>query len=114
METPDTSDTALLSVNAAILNTFIQLAKSEGSIPLVVYFPENNAELEGPANPLSKGRQVLHAAGVPYTDQTPCVQALPSAERFVGGRWHYTSQTNARVAHCLSNVVREALTVPAS
>ncbi|MBL8036655.1 MAG: SGNH/GDSL hydrolase family protein [Nitrospira sp.] len=105
----DISDEALLSVNAAILQAFIKSAQSEGSIPLVVYFPENNAELEGPLSPLPMGRQVLQKAGTSYADPTSCVQSVPPAERFIQGGWHYSPQSNAQVARCLRNAVREAL-----
>ena len=110
--TPDTSDEALLSVNAAILHAFRQLAQAEGSIPLVLYIPESNAELEGPPHLLPKGRQVLQKAGISYADPTPCVRSLPPSERFVPGGWHWSPQSNARVADCLSKAVREALALP--
>lgn len=109
---PDVSDEALLSVNAAILQAFIKLAQSEGSTPLLVYFPENNAELEGPLSPLPMGRQVLQKSGISYADPTSCVQSVPSAERFVPGGWHYSPESNAQVARCLSIAVREALALP--
>ena len=108
----DISDEALLSVNAAILQAFIKSAQSEGSIPLVVYFPENNAELEGPLSPLPMGRQVLQKSGISYADPTSCVQSVPPAERFVPGGWHYSPRSNAQVARCLSVAVREALALP--
>jgi hypothetical protein len=107
--TADTSDEALLSVNAAILQAFRRLAQTEGSIPLILYIPESNAELEGPPHPLPKGRQVLQKAGIPYADPTPCVRSLPPAERFVPGGWHWSPQSNAQVAKCMSKAVREAL-----
>lgn len=110
--TPDTSDAAMLSVNASILKAFRQLAQSEGSVPLVLYISESNAELEGPASPLPKGRQVLQEAGIPYADPTPCVKSLPPAERFVPGGWHWSPQSNAQVARCMSIAVREALAKP--
>jgi len=110
--TPDTSDAALLSVNAAILQAFVKSAQSEGSIPLVVYFSASNAEMEGPPSPLPKGRQVLKEAGIPYADPTPCVKSLPSAERFVPRGWHWSPQSNAQAAQCLTNVVREVLAMP--
>lgn len=110
--TPDISDTALVPVNAAILQTFIKSARSEGSVPLLVYFPEGNAELEGPPNPLPMGRQVLQSVGIPYIDPTPCLQSIPSAERFVPGGWHYSPKSNEQVAQCLSVAVRDALAKP--
>ncbi|MFO0701218.1 MAG: SGNH/GDSL hydrolase family protein [Nitrospira sp.] len=109
---PDVSDEALLSVNAAILQAFMQSAKSDGSIPLVVYFPESNAEIAGPPSLLPMGRQVLQKSGISYADPTSCVQSVPPAERFVPGGWHYSPRSNAQVARCLSVAVREALALP--
>ncbi len=108
--TPDISDAALVSVNASILKAFVQSAWAEGSIPLLGYFPESNAEIEELSHPLPLGKKVLEEVGEAYTDLTPCVAPLNSAERF-GKYAHYSSQSNARVAQCLSTVVREALTM---
>ena len=109
---PDISDAALMSVNASILKAFVQSATSEGSIPLLGYFPESNAEIDELSRPFPLGKKVLQEVGREYTDLTPCVGPLNPSERF--GRYaHYSPQSNARVAQCLSNVVRKALAIPA-
>ena len=109
--TPDISDAALVSVNASILKAFVQSATSEGSIPLLGYFPESNAEIDELSRPLPLGKKVLQEVGREYTDLTPCVEPLNPSERF-GKYAHYSPQSNARVAQCLSNVVRKALAMP--
>lgn len=109
--TPDISDAAMVSVNASILKAFIQSATSEGSIPLMGYFPESNAEIDELSRPLTLGKKVLQEVGRAYTDLTPCVGPLNPAERF-GKYAHYSSESNVRVAECWSKVVREALAMP--
>ncbi len=109
--TPDVSDAALVSVNAAILKAFAQSATSEGSIPLLGYFPESNVEIDQLSGPLPLGKKVLREAGMAYTDLTPCLMPLNPAERF-GKYAHYSRESNARVAQCLSTVVHDALAMP--
>jgi hypothetical protein len=108
--TPDISDAALVAVNASIVKTFVQSATSEGSIPLLGYFPESNAEIDELSRPLPLGKKVLQEVGRAYTDLTPCVGSLNPSERF-GKYAHYTAKGNVRVAECLSKAVREALAV---
>jgi hypothetical protein len=110
-EHPDVSNEALVSVNAAIMQHFFRSAEQAGMIPIVVYFPWK-AELERadrgePNSPLAK--QVLHQAGIPYTDTTSCLFELNAADRFLPEGGHYTAQGHAAVAKCLRNVVQQAL-----
>lgn len=104
---PEVSDTALISVNGAILQTFVQSVRSAGSIPIVMFFPETTEEFAGQ---IQMGLKVLHESGIDYTDLTPCMRTIPSAERYVPKHSHYSVQSNARVAECLVPVVRKALT----
>jgi 4-hydroxy-L-threonine phosphate dehydrogenase PdxA len=104
----DNSDSALSSVNASILNAFIQSAASERTIPIIVYFAQK-AEFTEVAPTLPIGKKVLQEAGIAYTDLTPCVMPLTSAERFVDKLSHYTAEGNARVAQCLLKRINEAV-----
>ena len=104
----DNSDSALSSVNASILNAFIQSAASERTIPIIVYFAQK-AEFAEVAPTLPIGKKVLQEAGIAYTDLTPCVMPLKSAERFVDKLSHYTAEGNARVAQCLLKRINEAV-----
>ena len=106
----DTSDSALVSVNASILKAFAQMAESERTIPILVYFPQKNAaELSGTTHRLSSGINVLQEAGMPYTDLSSCLMPLKPTERFADGNYHYSPQGNAKVAQCLTKVVNDAL-----
>jgi len=108
---PENTDSALVSVNASILKAFVKSAVSEGTIPMLVYFPEK-ADFTGEPNALPIGKKVLQEANITYTDTTPCLMPLKPDERFVTKRSHYSAQGNARVAQCLTNVVSEALAAP--
>jgi len=111
---PDVSDEALVPVNASILKDFVRSAAQTGAIPIVVYFPEDEAEFARPTSSLPLGKRVLQEADIAYTDLTPCLLELKPADRFVLSGRHYTPQGNATVAKCLRNVVSEALTVRSS
>jgi hypothetical protein len=110
-ESPDVSDEALVTVNAAILKAFVQSAEQAGTIPLVVFFPMRQ-ELENPNAPLPTGKQALQQAGVAYTDTTSCLLAVNPRDRFVPGGAHYSLHGNAAVAKCLRDVVNEVLAIP--
>jgi hypothetical protein len=105
---PDVSDEAVVSVNAAILKAFVRSAEQAGIIPLLVYFPMK-AELENPSESLPIGKGALQQAGLAYTDTTSCLLEVDPPDRFVQSGRHYSPQGNAAVAKCLLNVVREAL-----
>lgn len=113
-ENPDVSDEAHVSVNASIVKAFVRSARQSGAIPLVVYFPHNDAKFAGPSSRLPIGKQVLQEARIAYTDLTPCLLELNPADRFVPSGLHYSPQGNAAVANCLRNVVNDALAVPIS
>ena len=107
-ENPDVSDEAMVSVNASILKAFVRSAEQAGATPLVVYFPEGNAEFARPSFPLSIGKRVLQQAGVAYIDPTSCLLELNPDDRFARGG-HYSPKGNAAIANCLHNVVHQAL-----
>lgn len=105
---PDVSEESLVSVNASILKAFARSVAQAGSIPLVVYFPSKE-DFEKPSSHLPLGKRVLQQADIAYTDLTPCLLKLNSADRFGPMRRHYSPQGNATVANCLHTVVNEAL-----
>ncbi|UVT16055.1 MAG: hypothetical protein H8K04_00360 [Nitrospira sp.] len=110
IEGPEVSDAALISVNGAILRTFVQSVRSAGSIPIVQFFPQSEEEFAGRTQ---MGLKVLQEAGIDYTDLTPCLKTIAPADRFAPKHYtHYSVQSNTRVAWCLVPIVREALTTP--
>jgi hypothetical protein len=102
----ETSEEALLSINAAILKEFVKSATQAGSIPLVLYLPVEG-ELNRPSS-VSLAKRVLEAAGIAYIDATPCLLEVDPSNRFMSGS-HYTSEGNAAIAECLLPVVHRAV-----
>lgn len=95
---PTVTEDAERRVNGAIIQAFEQLARQNGSKPLVVFFPSLTAFLpESHSAPIAE--QTLHAAKIPYLDMTDCVRQVPAAQRFV--TLHYSAATNAAIARCL-------------
>jgi hypothetical protein len=94
-------------VNTELLLTFVRRATSEGTEPLVVYFP-SRGDFQGQDR---SGKRIvlqnLRTAGVSPVDLTSCIGALGPAEAFIAGRPHYAPAGNAAVARCLLPVVRE-------
>lgn len=109
IDRPEVSDATLISVNGAILRTFVQTVRAAGSIPIVQFFPQSKEEFAGETQ---LGLKVLQEAGIDYTDLTPCLKSITPTDRFAPKYYtHYSAQSNARVAQCLAPVVREALTM---
>jgi len=109
----NTSNEALVLINARILKDFVRSAKQNGVIPIVTYFP-SKVDLASPSvkrvlTESDIAKQVLEEADIPYTDLTPCVLELSPDDRFVPSKSHYSPEANAAVANCLHNVVTEAL-----
>lgn len=103
---PIVSDEALKSVNGHLLRSFILVAHERGSKPIVVFFPVT-ADLTPESNSRpGVAREVLHANHIPYLDMTSCVDKVDPAERFVV--LHYSAMTNAAIAECLREAIREA------
>jgi hypothetical protein len=100
----DTYNEALVSVNASILKAFVRSTAQTGAIPMVVYFPRQEARVGGSGSMSPIARRVLQEADIAYIDLTPCLLKLDPADRFKP-LLHYTPQGNAAIANCLKNVV---------
>lgn len=99
-----------VSLNRAILQSFVREAKANGTIPLIVFFPSyqefrDNGQLL--TTPLL-GQQVLKQAGVDFVDLTDCIQGIEKSKVFTPG-WHYTPEVNSLVEQCLRDVVATQL-----
>jgi hypothetical protein len=109
---PDVSPQALRAVNGELIRDFVRLVRADGSIPLVLYMPGRNDYLPSARDPKSLPvvtREVLHQVGVEFSDLTPCVGAIPQAERFVPEKRHYSPRTSAAIAGCLKELVSSRL-----
>jgi len=109
---PEISPEALRAVNGELIRDFVRLVRADGSIPLVLYMPGRNDYLPSAQDPKSLPvvtREVLHQVGVEFTDLTPCVGAIPEAERFIPEKRHYSPRTSAAIASCLKDLVSSRL-----
>jgi hypothetical protein len=110
----DAIDETLISLNHEILLSFIKLAKTEGSTPLVVYFP-TRGDFKGEQFVLERRWEKervlvqLHDQQIEYIDLTACLSRIPPGELFIAGRPHYSALGNRAVADCLMPAVTELL-----
>lgn len=105
----DPHEPELEQLNAALISRFISITKSDGTIPLVVYFPARvDFSEENPGSRESTLR-TLRRAGVDYIDLRSCVAAAGVDNAFTPDRPHYSPAGNAAVASCLLPAVRHAL-----
>lgn len=96
-------------LNGALIAKFTSIASSDGTIPLVVYFPARIDFTAEGSSSRERALRTLGYAGVNYTDLRSCVGAIGVDRAFVPGRPHYSAAGNAAVASCLLPVVRDAL-----
>jgi hypothetical protein len=103
------ADAAVLALNRALVRAFVTEARAAGAIPLVLYFPSDRDFRMLARDPAwrSLAQTTLRASGVRFTDLTPCLGAVPAADRF--GPGHYSARGNRAVAECLVDDLRALL-----
>ncbi len=106
---PEVSGDELRRVNAALFTKIRDDIRSNGSIPLFVYFPQKN-NFEDSNYGSTATQEILRKNGFDYVDLTPCLKRIDSDRRFLMSGGHYTSEGESAVAQCLSPTVREYLT----
>ena len=105
---PAVSLQALRALNGALLRDFVRLVRADGSIPLVLYMPGRNDYLAWAKDPTHIPiitREILRQEGIDFTDLTPCLGAVPEAERFVPEKRHYSPRSSVAIAGCLRELV---------
>jgi hypothetical protein len=107
---PRAGEQALVRVNAAVVGTFVRRAREHGSIPIVVYLPDTNQDLEPATDELPPARKMLEGSHIPYVDMTACLKKLQAAERFIV--LHYSPAANAAVAECLRDMLSDIVGAP--
>jgi len=105
---PHASHAAIVTVNAEILERFVQEATEEGSIPYVVYFPARG-DFSGEER---KERDLifseLQQKRIHYEDLTVCMRNSEHPRLFIEGRPHYSPEGNAVAADCIAKILRNA------
>ncbi|MDH4302966.1 MAG: hypothetical protein OEV53_02745 [Nitrospira sp.] len=94
-----------LTVNSAIIQSFVRSATEAGSIPILIYFP-SKVDFSNPST-FPTGKRVLQNVGLPFIDPTPCLLEVKPTDRFLVD--HYSPAGNAAVAKCLYESLREVL-----
>jgi hypothetical protein len=102
---PTVTDEALKSVNGEIFRSFVRRAREQGSTPIVAVFPSDADFTTDSRDRVSIATEVLRASAVPYLDMTACVRKVSPSERFV--TLHYSPATNATIAMCLRDSIRQ-------
>jgi hypothetical protein len=100
-----------VSLNSAILLKFINVAREDGSLPMVVYFPTHGTFLRMSSEMVNHRElaiDVLEHSRVEYTDLTPCLLQVRDSERFVASKQHYSPKANMWVAKCIAEVIADS------
>ncbi len=106
------SDEAAMSINRAVIRSFIEDVTGDGAVPMLVYLPTRSyfdptmAEWSGESG--SRALRLLKSTGLAYQDMSACVGQLAADERFLTR--HYSPEANVAVARCLHQPILEALT----
>jgi hypothetical protein len=90
----------LLTLNQAILESFVREAKSAGSSPVIVYLPYPE-EIGTAAGQEPRGIQIARRSGVEFVDLTPCLAELASRDRFIGAGPNYHPNAVDHLAKCI-------------
>ena len=106
------------AINHALLHSFVQTAKGEGSIPLVFYLPDTtDYELHRITEEMPSHR-VLRTSGIKYYDLRPCLDKVETNYRFLANGTHYAVNGSMAIARCVapklpqSMVSNEPLSLP--
>ena len=104
------SDQQMRAIGGELFRSFVRTAQREKTLPLVFFFPSRNElppDEKGSESFL--GVKVASEAGVPYSDFTACIQAIPSEQVFGPDGVHYSARANAALADCMVPIVRHAM-----
>lgn len=107
-------DQALRRLNIAILLDFARLARSDGTVPIVAYYPSRSSFAGTDMSAKDSVLGAVRRAGVTALDLTECIGVLGTERAFIPGKPHYSAAGNAAVAECLRPAVLEALAAAAA
>lgn len=105
------SDRVQITLNSEILLKLISVAREDGTLPVVVYFPTHGTFLRMSSDKMVNhgelALEVLEYSRMKYADLTPCVMQVRDSERFVAGNHHYSPVTNRQVAKCIAESISD-------
>jgi hypothetical protein len=100
---------SIVELNRELVLRFVRVAQSDGSVPLVVFFPART-DLDGEARPDRDAMlTALQDAGVKYVDLRACIGSFGIDKAFIPEHYHYSAEGNAAVAQCLLPHVRDGI-----
>jgi hypothetical protein len=102
---PEVSEHAVKSVSTEIFTSFAEIARKDGAVPLVVYFPSRSDFGGGNRHIKNAVVEELTRKGIEYRDLTDCLKRVDPGKRFLEGRSHYSEAANKTVALCLKGAL---------
>jgi hypothetical protein len=98
----------MVALSGRILESAATLARSDGAVPLGVYFP-TNSEADFPESSNLLGHRVLQLFPGPVIDLTPCLREVGShASRTATGK-HLNGRANFAAASLVASHVQQAM-----
>jgi len=104
---PHASHDATATVNAEILDRFVQEAIGDGSVPYIVYFPGRGDLFGEDRTDRDFIFSALRHKGLQGEDLTSCMRHSEHRNLFIEGHPHYSSEGNTVVAECLMPILRK-------
>jgi len=101
-----------LQVGEALAQRLVREILQDGAIPLVVTLPyKEEVPIPGASPPqdVPLSTRLLRNAGIPYFDSTACLRTGQVSAAYLKGS-HYSPEANARIARCLTPLVRKLIT----
>lgn len=105
----EVSDRAQVALNSEILLKLISVAREDGTLPVVVYFPTHGTfvRMSSEMTREELAIDVLEHSRVEYRDLTSCLMQVDDSERFVQSKRHYSPEANMYVAKCIAEDIAD-------
>lgn len=106
----EVSDRAQIDLNSEILRKLINVAREDGTLPVVVYFPTHGTFVRMSSEMATQRElavEVLEHSRVEYSDLTSCLKQVRDSERFVPSKRHYSPEANRYVAKCIAKDIAD-------
>ncbi|MDC8447043.1 MAG: SGNH/GDSL hydrolase family protein [Nitrospira sp.] len=107
----EVSDRAQIALNSEILLKLISVAREDGTLPVVVFFPTHGTFVRMSSEMVTQEEElaieVLEHSRVGYSDLTSCLMQVHDSERFVPSKRHYSPEANMYVAKCIAEDIAD-------
>jgi hypothetical protein len=89
------------AINHELLRSFVRTSKSDGSLPLVLYLPDQ-FDYKEPVRKDTPSLKVLRTSGVDYVDLRSCLNMVDANDRFIAQGSHYSQNGSIAIARCVT------------